>query len=66
MTALVLSLTAAALVLAVLAWVPKSGSTLEIVLSAVMLAWSAISARSESRYDGAESNSARATSRWSG
>jgi F0F1-type ATP synthase membrane subunit c/vacuolar-type H+-ATPase subunit K len=37
-TALVLSLTAAALVLAVLAWVPKSGSNLEIALSAVMLA----------------------------
>jgi F0F1-type ATP synthase membrane subunit c/vacuolar-type H+-ATPase subunit K len=37
-TAAVLSLTAAALILAVLAWVPESGSTLEIVLSAVMLA----------------------------
>ena len=38
MTALILSLTAAGLILAVLAWVPKAGSTLEIVLSAVMLA----------------------------
>lgn len=38
MTALVLSLTAAALVLAVLAWIPKSGSTVEIVISGVMLA----------------------------
>jgi F0F1-type ATP synthase membrane subunit c/vacuolar-type H+-ATPase subunit K len=38
MTALVLVLTAVGLVLAVLAWVPKSGSTLEIVLSGVMLA----------------------------
>lgn len=38
MTALVLALTAAALVLAVLAWVPKSGSNLEIVISGVMLA----------------------------
>ena len=38
MTALVLSLIAAALVLAVLAWVPKSGSTVEIVISTVMLA----------------------------
>jgi F0F1-type ATP synthase membrane subunit c/vacuolar-type H+-ATPase subunit K len=37
-TALVLSLTAAALVLAVLAWIPKSGSTVEIVISGVMLA----------------------------
>jgi F0F1-type ATP synthase membrane subunit c/vacuolar-type H+-ATPase subunit K len=37
-TALVLALTAAALVLAVLAWVPKSGSNLEIVISGVMLA----------------------------
>jgi F0F1-type ATP synthase membrane subunit c/vacuolar-type H+-ATPase subunit K len=38
-TALVLSLTGAALVLAVLAWVPKSsGSNLEIVISGVMLA----------------------------
>jgi F0F1-type ATP synthase membrane subunit c/vacuolar-type H+-ATPase subunit K len=33
-----LSLTAAGLILAVLAWVPKAGSNLEIVLSAVMLA----------------------------
>ncbi|TCO33207.1 hypothetical protein EV652_103206 [Kribbella steppae] len=38
MTALILSLTAAALVLAVLAWVPKAGSTVQIVLSGVMLA----------------------------
>ncbi|TCO43468.1 hypothetical protein EV646_11244 [Kribbella antiqua] len=38
MTALVLSLTAAGLVFAVLAWVPKAGSTIQIVLSAVMLA----------------------------
>ncbi|MGZ0148869.1 hypothetical protein ACXJJ3_17475 [Kribbella sp. WER1] len=38
MTALVLSLTAVALVLAVLAWVPKSGSNLEIAISGVMLA----------------------------
>ena len=38
MTALVLSLTGAALILAVLAWVPKAGSTLEIVISGVMLA----------------------------
>ncbi len=38
MTALILSLTGAALVLAVLAWVPRSsGSTLEIVISTVML-----------------------------
>jgi len=37
-TALILSLTAAALVLAVLAWVPKAGSTVQIVLSGVMLA----------------------------
>jgi hypothetical protein len=37
-TALVLSLTAAGLVFAVLAWVPKAGSTIQIVLSAVMLA----------------------------
>jgi F0F1-type ATP synthase membrane subunit c/vacuolar-type H+-ATPase subunit K len=36
-TALVLSLTGAALVLAVLAWVPKAGSNLEIALSGVML-----------------------------
>jgi hypothetical protein len=38
MTAVVLVLTAVGLVLAVLAWVPKSGSTLEIVFSGVMLA----------------------------
>ena len=39
MTALILSLTGAALVLAVLAWVPpKAGSNLEIVISGVMLA----------------------------
>jgi hypothetical protein len=38
MTALVLSLTAAGLVLAVLAWLPPSDSLLEIALSAVMLA----------------------------
>ena len=38
MTALVLSLTAAGLILAVLAWVPGSGSNLEIVLSGLMLA----------------------------
>jgi len=38
-TALVLSLTAAALVLAVVAWVPDAGSTLEIALSGVMLAF---------------------------
>ncbi|MEU8224557.1 hypothetical protein [Kribbella sp. NPDC048915] len=38
MTALVLSLAAVALVLAVLAWIPKSGSTLQIVISAAMLA----------------------------
>ncbi|WP_328333606.1 hypothetical protein OHA70_16995 [Kribbella sp. NBC_00382] len=38
MTAAVLVLTGVALVLAVLAWVPKSGATLEIVLSGVMLA----------------------------
>jgi hypothetical protein len=37
-TGLVLALTAAALLLAVLAWVPESGSTVQIVLSAVMLA----------------------------
>jgi hypothetical protein len=36
-TALILSLTAAALVLAVLAWVPKAGSIVQIVLSGVML-----------------------------
>jgi hypothetical protein len=39
MTALVLSLTAAGLILAVLAWMPDAGSTLEIVLSGVMLAF---------------------------
>ncbi|MEU4289924.1 hypothetical protein AB0E63_17025 [Kribbella sp. NPDC026596] len=38
MTALILSLTAAGLILAVLAWVPKAGSTVEIVLSAATLA----------------------------
>jgi hypothetical protein len=38
MTAVVLSLTAVGLMLAVLAWVLKAGSTLEIVISAVMLA----------------------------
>jgi hypothetical protein len=38
MTAAVLALTAIGLVLAVLAWLPKAGSALEIVLSAVMLA----------------------------
>lgn len=38
MTALILSLTAAGLILAVLAWVPKAGATLEIVLSGLMLA----------------------------
>jgi hypothetical protein len=37
-TALVLSLTAAGLVFAVLAWVPNAGSAIQIVLSAVMLA----------------------------
>jgi hypothetical protein len=37
-TALILSLTAAALVLAVLAWVPEAGSVVQIVLSGVMLA----------------------------
>jgi hypothetical protein len=37
-TALILSLTAAALVLAVLAWVPKAGSIVQIVVSGVMLA----------------------------
>jgi F0F1-type ATP synthase membrane subunit c/vacuolar-type H+-ATPase subunit K len=37
-TALVLSLTAAGLILAVLAWVPRSGSNLEIAISGVMLA----------------------------
>jgi hypothetical protein len=36
-TALVLSLTAAALILAVAAWVPKAGSVVQIVLSGVML-----------------------------
>ena len=39
MTALILSLTAAGLLLAVLAWVPKAGSNLEIVLSGMMLAF---------------------------
>jgi hypothetical protein len=39
MTALVLSLTAAGLILAVLAWMPDAGSTLEIVLSGVTLAF---------------------------
>lgn len=38
MTAVVLGLTVVGLVLAVLAWVPKSGSMPEIVLSGVMLA----------------------------
>lgn len=38
MTAVVLALTAVGLLLAVLAWVPRSGSTLEIVISGVMLA----------------------------
>lgn len=38
MTALILSFTAAGLILAVLAWVPKAGSTLEIALSGLMLA----------------------------
>ena len=38
MTALVLAFTAAGLVLAVLAWVPKVGSNLEMALSGVMLA----------------------------
>ena len=38
MTALVLSLTAAGLVLAVLAWLPSSGSVLGIVLSGLTLA----------------------------
>jgi hypothetical protein len=38
MTALVLALTGASLILAVLAWLPPTGSTLGIVLSAVMLA----------------------------
>jgi hypothetical protein len=37
-TGLVLALTAAALLLAVLAWVPESGSTVQIVLSGVTLA----------------------------
>jgi hypothetical protein len=37
-TALILSLTAAALLLAVPAWVPKAGSTVQIVVSGVMLA----------------------------
>ncbi len=38
MTALILSLTAAALILAVLAWIPDAGSRVQIVISAVMLA----------------------------
>ncbi|MEI8411849.1 MULTISPECIES: hypothetical protein [unclassified Kribbella] len=38
MTALILSLTAAALVLAVLAWIPEAGSIVQIVVSGVMLA----------------------------
>ena len=38
MTALILSLTAAALILAVLAWVPEAGSIVQIVISGVMLA----------------------------
>jgi hypothetical protein len=38
MTALVLALTAAGLILAVLAWMPEAGSDLEIVLSGVTLA----------------------------
>ncbi len=38
MTAAVLVLTGVSLVLAVLAWLPKSGSTPEIVISGVMLA----------------------------
>ncbi|WP_433165609.1 hypothetical protein [Kribbella sp. CA-247076] len=37
MTALILSLTAAGLILAVLAWVPKAGSVVQIVFSGVML-----------------------------
>jgi hypothetical protein len=37
-TALILSLTAAALILAVLAWIPDAGSRVQIVISAVMLA----------------------------
>jgi hypothetical protein len=37
-TALILSLTAAALILAVLAWVHKAGSVVQIVISGVMLA----------------------------
>lgn len=39
MTGLVLSLSAVALILAVVAWVPRAGSTVEIVLSAVTLAF---------------------------
>jgi hypothetical protein len=38
-TTLILALTAAGLILAVLAWVPKAGSTVQIVISAVMLAF---------------------------
>ena len=38
MTALVLSLTAAGLIFALLAWLPKAGSTLEIVLTGIALA----------------------------
>ena len=38
MTALILALTGASLIVAVLAWLPSAGSTLGIVLSAVMLA----------------------------
>lgn len=38
MTALILSLTAAALVLAVLAWIPEAGSIVQIVVSGVMIA----------------------------
>ncbi|TDD25034.1 hypothetical protein E1218_15590 [Kribbella turkmenica] len=38
MTALILSLTAAGLLLAVLAWVPRAGSAVQIVVSGVMLA----------------------------
>jgi hypothetical protein len=37
-TALILSLTAAALILAVLAWIPTAGSVVQIVISGVMLA----------------------------
>jgi len=39
MTALVLSLTAAGLVIAILAWLPSAGSVLEIVLSGITLAF---------------------------